>query len=443
MKKLFAAAAVAVALAAASPAKSQILDPYYTYFGKNKIVYDSFKWKNYRSTHFLIYYHEREEVSLQKVASYAESAYDEISRQLNFQIPKPINLIYYATHSEFEQTNTMPGFLPEGLGAFALPTRNRMVLPVDMPDEKLQQLIAHELTHVFQYHVLFEGRLSRSFRSGPPQWLMEGMASYVAKDESARDRMFLRDAVVNDLIPPITHVNVSGFFAYRFGHAVFDFIEDRWGKDGFRDFIYEYRNTLGDRVDRAVERAFRISGEDFDIEFRRWLRRRYLPELVRTGEPSDFGKPFRPVEERGGQQDISPAASPSGDLVAAFTTQKDDIDVVLFDAHHRTQLRNLTKGYSNKYQYLVAQELALGRKMGRDLAFSPDGDGTGEISLLSICGPILNGSPYSCGSPLATSAGRYCLRSQVRKRVSNSSGVTLNARLSARSMLLPSVLRYS
>ena len=34
MKKLFAAAAVAVALAAASPATSQILDPYYTYFGK-------------------------------------------------------------------------------------------------------------------------------------------------------------------------------------------------------------------------------------------------------------------------------------------------------------------------------------------------------------------------------------------------------------------------
>ncbi len=60
--------------------------------------------------------------------------------------------------------------------------------------------------------------------------------------------------------------------------------------------------------------------------------------------------------------------------MAAFTTEKDDIDVVLFDAKKRTQLRNLTKGFSNEYQYLVAQELVLGRKMGRDLSFSPDGN---------------------------------------------------------------------
>ena len=99
--------------------------------------------------------------------------------------------------------------------------------------------------------------------------------------------MFLRDAVVND-IDPADHrsADVAGFFAYRFGHAVFDFIEERWGKEGFLDFVYEFRNTIGSRVDRAVERAFRIDAEDFDIEFRRWLRKKYLPELVETGEPS-------------------------------------------------------------------------------------------------------------------------------------------------------------
>ena len=115
---------------------------YETQFEQNKIVYDVFDWKTYRSTHFTIYFYSKERASLQKVASYAESAYDDISRQLNFQIPKPINLIYYATHSDFEQTNTLRYFIPEGVGAFALPTRNRMVLPIDMPDEKLQQLIA-------------------------------------------------------------------------------------------------------------------------------------------------------------------------------------------------------------------------------------------------------------------------------------------------------------
>ena len=107
MKKLLLALALSVAAAAPVAAQAPVLSPYYDYFGKNKIVYDKFDWKTYHSTHFAIYFYDREEVSLQKVASYAESAYDDISRALNFQIPKPINIIYYATHSEFEQTNTM------------------------------------------------------------------------------------------------------------------------------------------------------------------------------------------------------------------------------------------------------------------------------------------------------------------------------------------------
>ena len=67
------------------------LAQYENVFEQNKIVYDVFDWKTYRSTHFTIYFYERERASLQKVASFAESAYDERSRQLNFQIPKPIN----------------------------------------------------------------------------------------------------------------------------------------------------------------------------------------------------------------------------------------------------------------------------------------------------------------------------------------------------------------
>jgi len=172
----------------------------------------------------------------------------------------------------------------------------------------------------------------------------------------------------------VTRTDFSGFFAYRFGHAVFDFIEERWGKEGFLDFIYEVRNTLGSRVDRAVKRAFKLEPEDFDVEFRRWLRKKYLPELVKTGEPSDFGRVFRIEDDRQGSYTTSPVASPSGDLVAALSVYRGKVDVVLYDTKSRKLLRNLTKGYSNDYQYLAAQELILGRQLGRDISFSPDGN---------------------------------------------------------------------
>ncbi|MFY9826507.1 MAG: BamA/TamA family outer membrane protein [Thermoanaerobaculia bacterium] len=344
-------------------------------FSKNKIQYRDFKWEIYHSPHFNLYYYQEEKPQLQKVVSFAESAYDKLSREFNFQIKDPVPLIYFATHSAFEQNNVLLNFIPEGVGAFASPARFRMVLPIDVPDPELYQLISHELTHIFQYHMLFQGSLAKAVASGPPTWFMEGMASYMAKDESQRDRMYLRDAVVNDRIPSVARGEVEGFFAYRFGHAVFDFIEERWGREGFLDFIYEVRNTIGSRVDRAIKRTFKIEPEDFDIEFRRWLRKKYLPQLVQTGEPSDFGRIFRVEQDRtGGSEAISPVASPSGDLVAALTGYRGKVDVVLFDAKNRRLIRNLTRGFASQYQYLICQELTTGRRLGRDLAFSPDGN---------------------------------------------------------------------
>jgi Tol biopolymer transport system component len=343
-------------------------------YGKNKVQYRDFVWQIYHSPHFNVHYYATEEASLKKVVSFAESAYDQLSRDFNFQIKDPIPLIFFATHSAFEQNNIILNFIPEGIGAFATPARYRMVMPIDMPDPELYELILHEMTHIFEYHMLFQGSLAKAVASTPPTWFMEGMASYMAKDESARDKMFLRDAVVNDRIPSINQ-NIQGFFAYRFGHAVFDFIEERWGRDGFLDFIYEIRNTIGARVDRAVERAFKLEAEEFDAEFRRWLRKKYLAELVETGEPADFGRRFRNEKAVFGQDGAtSPVASPSGDLVASFSSYRGDVDVILYDTEKRTFLRGLTKGYTNDYQYLVAQEMTLGREMGRDLAFSPDGN---------------------------------------------------------------------
>ena len=342
-------------------------------FGKNKVRYRDFDWRIYHSPHFDVYYYTDAEGQLEKVVSFAESAYDRLSRQFDFQIQEPTPLIFYQTHSAFEQNNIILNFIPEGVGAFASPVRFRMVLPVDLPDPELMDLLLHELTHIFQYHMLFQGSVAKALRSRPPTWFMEGQASFMAQDESARDRMFLRDAVVNDQIPPMTQWSGGGFFAYRMGHALFDFIVERWDWEGYLDFVYEYRNTLGAGVGPAVERTFRMDPEEFDDEFRLWLRKKYLPTLLETGEPGEFGRPFRNPDNRQGSE-ISPAASPAGDLVAAFSVSTGDIDVALYDAVNRRFVRNLTKGFSNEYQYLVAQELTLGRKMGRDLAFSPDGN---------------------------------------------------------------------
>ena len=381
---VIAGLALSLLVLAVAPATGQ-------YFGKNRIQYRDFDWKIYRSQHFDVYYYTEEEHLLQKLVSLAESAYDELSRTFDYQIQEPTPLIVYSTHSAFLQNNIILHGVPEGAQAFATPSRFRMVLPLDMPDPQLLALIRHELTHILQYHILFRGKLGAGLRSRPPQWFMEGMASYFGDDEGPGDKKYMVDAVVNDSLPSVEALG-GGFFAYRFGHAVFDYIEERWGKEAVLDLLYEYRNTVGSRIGKAIERTFRMDVEDFDSEFRRWARKKYLPALLETGEPGDFGRPFRLGDGEFGQE-FSPAASPSGDLVASLTTDRGEVDISIFDANNRRRIRNLTKGLNKQIRSII---VANNREVGSDISFSPDGNfiaafGRREAGRSLILIDVLNG----------------------------------------------------
>ena len=91
--------------------------PYVPYFGKNNVHYDTFKWEIYTTDHFEIYYYPEMKQHLERVASYAESAYQQISADLKKELPSKIQLILFKTHSEFEQENIDPSAGQEGVGS--------------------------------------------------------------------------------------------------------------------------------------------------------------------------------------------------------------------------------------------------------------------------------------------------------------------------------------
>src|SRR6478672_8100780 len=131
--------------------------PFVPYFGKNNIHYDRFDWHIYTTDHFEIYYYPEVEKHLERVASYAESAYQHVSAELKHDLAKRTPLIIFKTASEFQQQHVSGEELPEGVLAFAEPEQNRMVLPIDMPSDQLYQLITHELTHIFEFDIIPRG----------------------------------------------------------------------------------------------------------------------------------------------------------------------------------------------------------------------------------------------------------------------------------------------
>src|ERR687897_2711327 len=84
-------------LALLAPTAAFAQTPFIPYFGKNQIRYDNFEWQIYTTDHFEIYYYPEIEPHLERIASYAESAYQHISSELKHDLAFKVPMVLYKT----------------------------------------------------------------------------------------------------------------------------------------------------------------------------------------------------------------------------------------------------------------------------------------------------------------------------------------------------------
>ena len=321
------------------------------YFGQNRVKYDDFDWHIYETEHFEIFYYPELEQHLERVASYAESAYAQVSADLTHDLATLIPLVVIKTHSEFEQQNVIPGAVSEGVGAFAEPFRRRILLPIDEPPDQLYRLITHELTHQFAFDIIPRSAI----RQGIPLWVDEGLADYMAGIWRPLDLMQVRDAALADILPEMSQFDGYGNFSslrvvYNLGHAAFEFMEERWGKEGVREFLFSLRKTAIGGGGDIYDDAFDIPADEFDNEFEDYIRERFQ-EFRDKERPDDYGRDLAPNPlETNFVSTVSIEPSPSGDLMAAYSLNRKEgeLDIVLLSTSTGEVVANLTEGFNQK-----------------------------------------------------------------------------------------------
>ena len=352
--------------------------PFVPYFFKNNIHYDKFDWHIYTTDHFEIYYYPELERHLERVAGYAESAYQKVSGDLRHELPGRLSLVLFKTHSEFEQETSDPGAAQEGVGAFAEPFRGRMVMPIDEPPDLLYGLIVHELTHQFQFDMIPLSLLSNNI----PLWVNEGHAEFERGIWNPLDLMVVRDAAVADIVPKMTELQGYGTtgpsrLIYNLGHALFEFIEARGGKEGVRAFLFALRKSaIGAGGEDPYEEALQLKKDEFDEAFDKYLKDRFKPFRDKE-RPADYGRDLAPNRERTsfiGAYSISP--SPSGDLIAVVTgnRKEQELDIVLVSSKDGSVVRNLTEGFDKDMGFGHLVQMGVQQAANPWLAWSPQGD---------------------------------------------------------------------
>jgi hypothetical protein len=164
--------------------------------------------------------------------------------------------------------------------------------------------------------------------------------------------MQVRDAAIADIVPKMSEMEGYGnsgnvLLVYNLGHAVFEFIEAKFGKEGVRQFLFSLRKSVIGGGEDAYEEALRMKKEEFDEAFDRYLKDRFKPFRDKE-RPADYGRDLSPNQEKTHfAEALSIAPSPSGDLIAAVTINRKDreIDIVLLSSKDGSIVRNLTGGF--------------------------------------------------------------------------------------------------
>ena len=236
----------------------------------------TFEWQVRSSGHFDIYYYPALVPDLERVEAAAERAYQRVSAALGHELAFRIPLVLFRTREDFEQQSIVPGVNLAQVRSFAEPERNRVVLLFDEVTEALDQVVIHEITHVFMFDILPGSPIRRVL----PKWLPEGLAEYMTGVWDPADLTMVREFVTTNGVPSITGV-VARYNQYAYanqraglklGRLVFDFIEARWGEQGVRQFVRALRQDVG--TNRSYQTAFDMTPQEFDGAFARYLNER-------------------------------------------------------------------------------------------------------------------------------------------------------------------------
>jgi Omp85 superfamily domain/WD40-like Beta Propeller Repeat len=327
---------VGALLVLAAPARGQ-------YFGRNEVSWPRFHWRVLRTAHFDLDYYPEEEAAVREQARIAERWHARLSALFGVAPRRRTPVLVYANQDDFRQTAPTPEPLGQGSGGILEPVHGRVVLPLSGDALENEQLLAHQLVHVFELELLRRQRRRQPLavlvgRPSVPPWMSEGLAEYLSVGrESTMTAMWLRDALLRGDLPDLGMLSRHPrYLGYRWGHAFWAYVGGRWG-DAAVARLYARATRVGARA--AIRQVLGLAPLALTRQWRAAIAAAYGGFLAARRGPAGGGAlgpdsgatGERLIPRRGSvhEQNVAPALSPDGSLVAFLSTR----DLASFDLY--------------------------------------------------------------------------------------------------------------
>ena len=201
---------------------------------------------------------------------------------------------------------------------------------------------------------------------------MEGMAEYMSLGPvNPETAMWLRDAALENKLPTIEQLTYDPrIFPYRFGHALWAYIGERWGDEAIGEIL---RGSTQGGIEASFKRVTGLTLPQLSTQWRDAVQAKYLPEVGSRVRARAVSQELLTEKRDKGTLHLAPALSPDGSQVVYFG-ERDWYFVDLWLADGKTgepKRRILKSTQSSNYEtYRFINSQANWSPDGRYLAFA-------------------------------------------------------------------------
>jgi Tol biopolymer transport system component len=314
------------------------------YFGQNKVQYRKLDFKVLRTEHFDIYFYPEEQAGTEIAARMAERWYARLSKFFHHELRGRQPLILYASPTDFQQTNVIPGDLGEGTGGVTEPIRRRIVLPLAGPLGDTDHVLGHELVHAFQFDITtpIGAPPGENGAERLPLWFIEGMAEYLSLGPvDPHTAMWMRDAARQEGLPAIKDLDNPKYFPYRWGQAFWAYVGGTYGDD-LIPLMLSTAGAAGD-MNTVTKKVLGVDTKELSEAWHASIHQTYDRILAATTPPSGAGRPVIKGNDQSTGMNVGPANSPDGKWIAFLSSRGLlSVDLYVADAVTGEVVRKLT-----------------------------------------------------------------------------------------------------
>ena len=336
-------------------------------FGQNKVQYDTFDWEYIVSPNFNIYYYGDNHDLAIFTSKVAEESLNQIGKHLRWRSNKPVKIIVYSSHNDFQQTNIVGSYMPEGVGGVTELYKNRIVIPFEGSYTQFKHVIHHELVHASINDMIYggnaQGLISGRILLQIPLWANEGLAEFLSTDWDSETDMVVRDLAIEEQLPTINQLNYS-ILAYKGGNSVYQYITEKYGREKIGEIFQQMKRTQN--AEKGFKNALGVDFEQLTDDWHDYLKKEYWSDINQREKITDFSDKITDRSETKNFYNVSPSFSPDGNTVAYFTDQAGYMDLILYNLDSRKQKKRLIRG-NNSPDFEELKWLQPG------LSWSPDG----------------------------------------------------------------------